>query len=60
MQTQRIILTPAPGAVFLRIKGSAVEMVPGEALRLRAELDRCIQIALAARDGSALLASLSQ
>ncbi len=60
MQAQKIILTPAPGAVFLRIKENAIEMVPGEALRLRAELDRCIRIALAASDGSALLASLSR
>lgn len=58
MKTQRIILTPAPGAIFLRISTPAIEMTPGEALRLREQLDRVIGIALGAQDGRALLKRL--
>lgn len=55
MTTQRIILTPAPGAIFLRVNTPAIEMTPGEALRLREQLDRVIGIALGVQDGRNLL-----
>ena len=54
MTSQRVILTPAPGAVFLRTSGRSLEMTPGEALRLCEEIRSCIQVALAAEDGRAL------
>ena len=54
MKPQRVVLTPAPGAVFLRTSATSVEMTPGEALRFCEEIRSCIQVALAAQDGSAL------
>ena len=54
MKPQRVVLTPAPGAVFLRTNAAMVEMTPGEALRFCEEIRSCIQVALAAQDGSAL------
>lgn len=55
MKAHRLILTPAPGAIFLRTGTPVLEMTPGEAVRLRQELDRVIGIALGAPDGRALL-----
>ena len=54
-QQQRRSIIPAPGAVFVRLGSSYAEMTPGEAISFRAELDRAIGIALAARDGRQLL-----
>ena len=51
---QRLILTPAPGAVFLRTSTRVVEMTPGEALRFAREILDLVRIALAAQDGVAL------
>ena len=56
--SQSVILTAAPGAVFLRQSAPVVEMTPAEALAIAAELRRRAQIALAASDGSALLSML--
>lgn len=55
---QRLILTPAPGAVFLRASSSVVEMTPGEALRFLTELQEVVRVALAAEDGRALRAMI--
>lgn len=54
MASQRITLTPAPGAVFLRLSSGLVEMTPGEALRVSEALRSCVRTALAAEDGRAL------
>ena len=51
---QKLILTPTPGAVFCRIGSSAVEMTPGEALRVSREMRECANAALAAQDGVSL------
>ena len=60
MKPQRVVLTPAPGAVFLRTSAAAVEMTPGEALRFCEEIRSCVQVALAAEDGSALRRMIGQ
>lgn len=60
MKAQRIVLTPAPGAIFLRVGTPAIEMTPGEALQLREQLDRVIGIALAAQDGRGLLGQIPE
>ena len=52
--TQTVILTAAPGAVFVRLSGP-VEMTPGEALRLSEAIRECARVALAAADGNAVL-----
>ncbi len=60
MKPQRVILTPAPGAVFLRAGGMAVEMEPGEALRVAREILKCVGIALAVQDGAAVLGMMGR
>ena len=59
MRPHRIILTPTPGAVFLRTDAALVEMTPGEALRLCEQIRSCIHVALGAEDGRALHAMMS-
>ncbi len=58
MKPHCIILTPSPGAVFLRTDAALVEMTPGEALRLCEQIRSCIHVALGAQDGRALQAML--
>ncbi len=60
MKQQRVILTPAPGAVFLRTGSETVEMEPGEAVRVARELMECARIALAVRDGAAVLGMMGR
>lgn len=52
--TDHVTVTPAPGVVFLRVTSPAVELTPGEALRLSMELRDCAGVALGVRDGAAL------
>lgn len=58
--TDRVILTPAPGRVFLRAEMPIVEMTPGETLRLAAELQACARIALCVEDGEGLFFMLGE
>jgi hypothetical protein len=54
MNPHHIILTPAPGAVFLRTAAGMIEMTPGEALRMSEEIRSCVQVALSVQDGQAV------
>ncbi|NPD66163.1 hypothetical protein HN018_20095 [Lichenicola cladoniae] len=58
--SQRLTLTAAPGAVFMRLNMPLIEMTPGEALRVCEELMSCVGTALAAEDGSALHRMISK
>ena len=60
MPPQCVILTPAPGRVFLRTNTSFVEMEPGEALRLAERIRACVTTALAVQDGTALLEMIAR
>lgn len=60
MMSQRLILTAAPGAVFMRLNMPSIEMTPGEALRVCEEIMSCVGTALAAEDGSALRRMISK
>lgn len=56
---QRVIVTAAPGAVFMRMSSPCIEMTPGEAIRLRDVLDRALRVAVAAgHDGGPMLMRL--
>ena len=59
MPAPSLVVTPAPGAVFLRIGPVSAEMTPAEALRVAEQLLSCARLAIAAQDGRALLGMIA-
>lgn len=56
----RIVVTPTPGAVFLRTSNPLIEMPPAQAIRMAERLLECARVALGAQDGVGLRATLGE
>lgn len=58
--TGDIVLTAAPGAVFIRLTEPIVEMKPGEVVGVIRQLLTCLRISLAATDGAGLMPMITE